>query len=197
MGHYTLRPDTLERMVRAVEKVKERLQRAVAALEAGGVPYAVAGGNAVAAWVMQVDEGAVRNTRDVDILIRRDDLPAAIAAMSAAGFIHAEVAGVNLFVDGPQGKPSEGVHLLFAGEKVREDYHTPGPTLAETEAGQQFRVVSLEALGAIDAFTTLVANTYRSVLLDGMNIRSNHFELASKLARSIEVIRVRRPRCSR
>jgi hypothetical protein len=54
-------------------------------------------------------------------------------------------------------------------------------------------VVSLEPLGAIDAFTTLVANTYRSVLLDGMNIRSNHFELASKLARSVEVIRVRRP----
>jgi hypothetical protein len=40
-----------ERMIRAVEKVRERLRRAVAALEAAGVPYAVAGGNAVAAWV--------------------------------------------------------------------------------------------------------------------------------------------------
>jgi hypothetical protein len=39
-----------------VEKVRERLRRAAAALEAAGVPYAVAGGNAVAAWVSRVDE---------------------------------------------------------------------------------------------------------------------------------------------
>ena len=44
------------------------------------VPYAVAGGNAVAAWVSRVDEAAVRNTQDVDILLRRSDLSAAIAA---------------------------------------------------------------------------------------------------------------------
>ena len=37
-------------MIRAVERVRERLRRAVAALKAAGVPYAVAGGNAVAAW---------------------------------------------------------------------------------------------------------------------------------------------------
>lgn len=54
-------------------------------------------------------------------------------------------------------------------------------------------VVSLERLGTIDAFTTLVENTYRSVLLDGMNIRSSHFELASRLARTVEVIQIRRP----
>src|SRR3954466_9748220 len=39
-----------ERMIRAVEKVRHRLQRVVAALEGARVPYAVAGGNAVAAW---------------------------------------------------------------------------------------------------------------------------------------------------
>lgn len=57
-----------ERMIRAVEKVRERLRRAVAALEAAGVPYAIAGGNAVAAWVSRVDEAAVRNTQDVDLI---------------------------------------------------------------------------------------------------------------------------------
>jgi hypothetical protein len=41
----------LERMVRAVVKVRERMRRASAALEAAGVLYPVAGGNAVAAWV--------------------------------------------------------------------------------------------------------------------------------------------------
>src|SRR5207247_8254257 len=75
-----------ERMIRAVEKVRERLLRATAALEKAGVPYAVVGGNAVASWVSAVDEAAVRNTRDVDILLRRSDLDAATAALAQAGF---------------------------------------------------------------------------------------------------------------
>jgi hypothetical protein len=57
-------------MVRAVEKVRERLRRATAALEGAGIPYAVVGGNAVASWVARVDEAAVRNTQDVDILLK-------------------------------------------------------------------------------------------------------------------------------
>ncbi len=59
---------SLERMVRAVEKVRIRLLRAATALEQAKVPYAVVGGNAVAAWVARMDETAVRNTQDVDIL---------------------------------------------------------------------------------------------------------------------------------
>src|SRR5438128_12691814 len=104
MTNFTLRPDTLDRMVRAVEKVKERLRRAVAALEAAGVPYAVVGGNAVAAWVSRVDEAAVRNTQDVDILLRRSDLPAAIDAMTAAGFVYRHTSSLDIFLDGAAGR---------------------------------------------------------------------------------------------
>src|SRR3954466_11066074 len=92
-----------ERMIRAVEKVRERLRRAVAALESAGVPYAVAGGNAVAAWVSRVEEAAVRNTQDVDILLRRADLPAAIAAMTQAGFMYRHAASLDMFLDGLAG----------------------------------------------------------------------------------------------
>lgn len=52
----------LDRMVNAVERVRQRLQRASNVLDAAGIPYAVIGGNAVAAWVARVDESAVRNT---------------------------------------------------------------------------------------------------------------------------------------
>jgi hypothetical protein len=68
--------ELLDRMVRAVEKVRERLHCATAALEAARIPYAVADDCAVAAWVSRVDESAVRNTPDVNILIRRSDLEA-------------------------------------------------------------------------------------------------------------------------
>ena len=56
-------PFSLERAVRAVEKVRQRLLKAVAVLNTAGVAYAVAGGNAVALWVSRVDEAAVRNTQ--------------------------------------------------------------------------------------------------------------------------------------
>ncbi len=135
-----------ERMIRAVEKVKERLRRAVTALEAAGIPYAVAGGNAVAAWVSRVDEAAVRNTQDVDILLRRGDLPATIAALTRAGFVHRHTAGLEMFLDGPAASARDAVHIVFAAEKVRPDYATPAPDVSEAENTESFQLVTLEAL---------------------------------------------------
>jgi hypothetical protein len=135
-----------ERMERAVEKVRQRLLRAATALDAAGVPYAVAGGNAVAAWVSRVDEAAVRNTRDVDILIRRDDLAAAVEAMSKAGFVYQHTFGVEMFLDGPQATPRDAVHLVFAGEKVRPENPLPAPDVAESEGTPNFRLLALESL---------------------------------------------------
>src|SRR5437016_1887933 len=102
-----------ERMIRAVEKVRERLERATAALEKAGVPYAVIGGNAVAAWVARVDESAVRNTQDVDILLRRQDLEQAKTALAAAGFIYRHAARIDMFLDGPKAKARDAVHVIF------------------------------------------------------------------------------------
>jgi hypothetical protein len=135
-----------ERMIRAVEKVRERLRRAAAALGAARVPYAVAGGNAVAAWVSRVDEAAVRNTQDVDILLRRSDLPAAIEAMVKAGFVHRHAASLDMFLDGPSASPREAVHIVFAAEKVRAEHSGPAPDITESEATESFRLVSLPAL---------------------------------------------------
>src|SRR5437764_14901603 len=78
----------LDRMERAVAKVRERLLRAAAALNQAGVPFAVVGGNAVASWVATVDEGAVRTTRDVDLLVRRSDLPTITTTLEQVGFVH-------------------------------------------------------------------------------------------------------------
>src|SRR5207248_11502807 len=106
----------LERMVRAVEKVRERLLRATAALEQAGVPYAIIGGNAVAAWVAHIDEAAARNTPNVDILLRRRDLEAARVAMEKPGFTYFHHA---LFLDGPDAKARSAVQVRFAAERVR------------------------------------------------------------------------------
>lgn len=135
----------LDRMVRAVEKVRDRLRRATATLEEAGIPYAVVGGNAVAYWVATVDEAAVRNTQDVDLLIRREDLEAAKVAMAAAGFIYRHVKGIDMFLDGPGAKARDAVHLLYSGEPVRPgDVASPG--VGESIPPPPYRVLKLEAL---------------------------------------------------
>ncbi len=141
-----LRGFSFERAIGAVEKVRQRLLRATAALEAARVPYAVAGGNAVALWVSRVDEAAVRNTQDVDILIRRGDLAAAKRAMEGAGFIYRHMAGMDVFLDGPNAKARNAVHIVFAGEKVRPAEPLANPDVAESEQAEQFRILSLAAL---------------------------------------------------
>jgi len=139
--------DTLQRMVNAVEKVRDRLKRSTKALEEAKVPYAVVGGNAVAAWVSEVDESAARNTPDVDILLRREDLEKATVALEKVGFFHKTGAGITMFVDGPGAKARDAVHVIFANEKVRPEYEFPAPDVASSVIkSNNMRVLALEDL---------------------------------------------------
>ena len=134
------------RMNRAVEKIQERLERTATILEAAGIPYAIIGGNAVRAWVAQMDEAAVRTTRDVDILLRRADFPRAIVAMEAAGFIYRHAASIDMFLDGPGTKDRDAVHVLFAGEKVRPEDVVPTPDVEDAIEINTHRYIQLESL---------------------------------------------------
>ena len=58
------------------------------------------GGNAVAAWVATIDDGAVRNTRDINILLREKDLDRAAELI-------------------------QGVRVLYADCKIRPDLRRP------------------------------------------------------------------------
>ena len=138
--------DLLDRMMNAVLKVRERLERTSRCLAKANVPYAIIGGNAVAAWVSTVDPGAVRNTRDVDILLRREDFSLAVDAMATEGFVQEVAGSVTLFLDGPDGLPSQGVHVLWANEKVRPTYDSPTPTIESVRMLENMRIVELEDL---------------------------------------------------
>jgi hypothetical protein len=133
-------------MIAAVEQVRERAVRAAGALRQVGIPHVVIGGHAVASWVARVDKEAVRNTKDVDLLVRREDLARVVEVLESVGFVHQNVAGVDLFLDGPEGSVRSAVHLVFAGEKVKTEYQLPTPEITESEAGPDFPVPTLEAL---------------------------------------------------
>src|SRR5437899_12614207 len=85
MGPEPLGLQLLDRMERAVNKVRDRLLRATAALDKAGVPYAVIGGNSVGNWVARVDESLVRFTQYGDILLRLHVLLAAKGVLVASG----------------------------------------------------------------------------------------------------------------
>ena len=135
-----------ERMINAVEAVRERARRMTAALDRVGIKHAVVGGNAIAAWVARVDIEAVRNTKEVDLLIRREGFERVVEAAKSVGFVYKNVNGVDLFLDGPQGSVRSAIHVVFAGEKVRPDHLLPAPDVTESEAGPEFTVAALEAL---------------------------------------------------
>lgn len=105
------------------------------------------GGDAVAGLVSEPDESAVRHTQGVDILFRREDLERATEALAASGFIRKTGDGVTMFMDGPDAKARDAVHVVFANEKVRPNYEFSAPDVdgRSLKAGY-FRVVPLKDL---------------------------------------------------
>jgi hypothetical protein len=183
---------SLAKMVLAVEKVRERMLRAARALESASVPYAIVGGNAVAAWVTTVDEAAVRNTRDVDVLIRRADLERAKLSMAEAGFIYRQVAGLDLFLDGEEASARDAVHIVFANELVRENEPLPNPDVTDSHDTGQFQILSLEALVRIkltafrDKDRTHLRDMLEVGLIDASWVKRLHPELAARLKSLID-----------
>ncbi len=134
------------RMERAVEKVNQRLRKTVEILESAEIPYAIVGGHAVRAWVAQVDEAAVRNTRDVDVLVRPEDLPRVRQAMESAGFHFRQTSGLNMFVEHPDASARDAVHVVLTGEMVRPNDVEANPGIEVVERADGFRTLPLDRL---------------------------------------------------
>jgi len=131
----------------ALDEVTDRLERICKAMNEAGVPYALVGGQAVALWVASRDPAAVRTTKDVDILLRREDLPRARAAALVADMDYFEVLGVGMFLDRRDSNPRHAVHLVWAGEKVRANHAFPAPTIEQRQSlSPGVEVVSLLGL---------------------------------------------------
>jgi len=135
-----------QRISRSMELVERRLRLAVDILEKAGIPYAVVGGNAVRIWVAQVDQGAVRATNDVDILIRPTDLERVKQAMQDAGFFYRRTTEVDMFVENENDSARNAVHVLLSGQMVRPTDPEPNPDVEPYEYGEAFRTLPLERL---------------------------------------------------
>jgi hypothetical protein len=115
----------------ALDDVADRLARITSALRTAGVPFAIVGGQAVALWVATKDPAAVRTTKDVDLLLRRDDLSKARAAVRTVDMDYFETMGAGMFLDRRDPNPRHAVHLVWAGELVRAGDVVPAPEISD------------------------------------------------------------------
>lgn len=184
-------PD-FHRQVLAVNRVERLLTKLTGALDRAGIAYAVIGGNAVAAWVATVDDGAVRATKDVDVLLRREDLAAAQQAAATVSLDPHEVLGVPMLLPRRNPNPKTGAHIIFANERVRENDLLPTPDVGRAErTSSGFLVLDLPSLVQMK----LVANRRRDqvhiedMLSLGLITESIVEGLPSELRQRLEIIR--------
>jgi hypothetical protein len=111
--------------------------RVCSTLRQAGIDYRVVGGLAVLFHVQSRDPLAARLTKDVDLAVNQADLPRIAEAVRPLGLVHRHVAGVDMLVDAQAPKARSGVHLLFAGERVRSTDLEPVPALSDPGVDEQ------------------------------------------------------------
>jgi hypothetical protein len=118
---------TLASLDRFVEQLFEIMKRFTTALSQAGIEYRLIGGIATFLHVNDRSPIAARLTNNIDAAIRRPDLKAIIRAVEPFGFTYRHAAGVDMLLDSTDPNTRSGVHLIFAGEKVRASDLEPVP----------------------------------------------------------------------
>jgi|GEM_PF-3680995 len=106
--------------------------------------YAVIGGNAVIVW-MRAKQMDSRTTRDVDLMLRKEDLPGIRFALEKKGYEFIKTGGMSLFFDTTEGverKVQNGIHLVFCGEKIK-NFTTPELAYTEFEGMKVATIANL------------------------------------------------------
>lgn len=113
-----------------VDRLFELAQLIEQAFSSAGIEYRVVGGLAVYLYVEDAEPDAGRLTKDIDIVVRREDMNRIAEAVKPFGLEYRHVAGVDMLVNRDSPSARRAVHLVFAGEKVRPEYIEPAPPLA-------------------------------------------------------------------
>ena len=110
-----------EDRVRNLFALAEVLEKAFAA---ANLDYAVIGGLATYLYVETNSPDAGSLTRDIDIVVRRVDLPAIVRAVEPYGLEYRHVAGIDMLLQ--SGQPARrAIQIVFSGEKVMDHYPKP------------------------------------------------------------------------
>ncbi len=128
-----------------VERLFELAATVERAFSSAGIEYRVVGGLAAYLYVEEREPDAGRLTRDIDIVVRREDLAAIAAAVEPFGLQYRHAAGVDMLIQA--GQPARrAVHMIFTGEKVRQEYAETVPGLGKARILNGVRLVPVSDL---------------------------------------------------
>jgi hypothetical protein len=135
---------------------EERLQdlfdlaaRVAKAFGAAGIEYRVVGGLAAYLYVEEAEADAGRLTKDIDILVRRQDLPRIAEAVEPFGLEYRHAAGVDMLVQKGSTSARRAVHMIFEGEKVRPEYSEAATKIGAGREIQGIPVISIADLATM------------------------------------------------
>jgi hypothetical protein len=129
-----------------VEQLFELAERVRQAFDSAGLEYRVVGGLATYLYVEEAEPDAGRLTKDIDIAVRRADLDRIKQAVEPFGLQYRHVSGVDMLVQAGEPSARRAVHMIFAGEKVRQEYPEAMPELGSPRTIKGIRVVPLPDL---------------------------------------------------
>ena len=111
-----------------------------------GLDYRIVGGLATYFYVEEAETDAGRLTKDIDVVVRREDLQKIAKAAEPFGFRYRHAAGVDMLVRAAQPSGRRAVHLVFAGEKVRPEYPEAVPAIGDLRRIRGLRLIPLPDL---------------------------------------------------
>ena len=79
--------------------------------------------------VNRVDQSAVRNTKDIDIMVHRADLNRIKEVAQRHGFLSRHATGPDMLLPHGETQAGNAVHLIFSGEKVKSNQEMANPPL--------------------------------------------------------------------
>lgn len=129
-----------------VDRLFNLAQRVEEAFSSAGLEYRVIGGLATYLYVEEAEPDAGRLTKDIDIAVRRPDLPLIAQVVEPFGLKYRHVAGVDMLVQAGEPSARRAVHLVFTGEKVRKEYPEVVPELGRYRTIGGIRLIPLPDL---------------------------------------------------
>jgi len=129
-----------------VDRIFDLAERVEAAFSSAGLEYRIVGGLATYLYVEEREPDAGRLTRDIDIAVRREDLRKIAEAVEPFGLQYRHVAGVDMLTQAGEASARRAVHLIFTGEKVRQEYLEAAPELGPHRRIRGLRLIPLADL---------------------------------------------------
>jgi hypothetical protein len=126
-----------------LEQLFNLARRVEQAFSSAGIDYRVIGGLAAYLYVEESEPDAGRLTKDIDIVVRREDLQRIAEAVKPFGLQYRHVAGIDMLVQANEPSPRRAVQMVFTGEKVREDYPEAVPEMGPPRVLQGVRLVPI------------------------------------------------------